>query len=89
MRTIRKDSDDIIREGIDWSDQLVSGETILSSSWTVGQGLTGGLAAYGSTYSDIDLSGGTVGSTYKVTNSITTSEGLSYTKSFKVQVVNK
>lgn len=89
MRTIRKDSDDVIREGIDWSDQLVPGESIVSSSWTIGQGLTGGTSAFGTTYADIDLSAGTVGSQYKVTNYITTSEGLSYTKAFKVQVVNK
>lgn len=89
MRTYRKDTDDKIRRGVDWSDRLIEGDEIVSSEWTVENGLTATDASFDSYYSDIDLSGGTVGVTYKATNKVTTSNGLVYSKSFLVQVVQK
>jgi hypothetical protein len=89
MRTYRKDVDDKIRQGIDWSDRLIEGDAITVSEWTVGNGLTATDASFDDYYSDIDLSGGTVGTTYKATNKVTTTNGLVYSKSFLIQVVEK
>ena len=89
MRTYRKGINEEIRRGIDWSDRLIEGDTLSTSSWTVGQGLTGDDATFDDIYSDINISGGTVGTTYTVTNDVVTTEGLSYTRSFKIQVVTR
>lgn len=89
MITYRKDVNETIRKGFDWSDWLLDNDRVVSSSWTVGQGLTAGTATFGDTYSDIDLSGGTSVTQYRVTNQVTTNEGLVYERSFKVMVVDR
>lgn len=78
-----KDPDAKLDYGIDWSDWLADGETISSSAWTVPSGLaeaTGlpeGVPVKGISGSRafIWLQGGTAGTTYTVTNRITTSAG--------------
>jgi hypothetical protein len=96
MRTYRQDSDDTRLYDLNWSDQLASdteitgvSATISSSAWSVASGLTGAGATVDGKYTYIKLSGGTVNTTYKVENEITTSGGLTHTKSFQVQVVVK
>ena len=89
MRTIRKGVQEEIAEGFDWSDRLLSGETIAASSWQVDFGLTGGNAVFDDTTSEIEITGGTVDTSYKVQNEVTTSDGLVYQKSFKVLVAER
>lgn len=86
MRTYTKYVSEKIRRGIDWSDSLIDGDEVVSAEWIVSQGLTGLSAAFGQDYADIDLEGGTVGEQYKVTNNVSTSEGLEYSRSFMVLV---
>ena len=85
MRTFRKDVNEIIRQGFDWSDRLIPGDSIADSEWVVGQGLDGDNATYEAGYADIDLSGGSAGEQYRVSNRVTTNEGLRYERSFVVQ----
>lgn len=89
MRTFLKDSEDIIKQGIDWQDRLISQDTVTASTWTVQNGLAGSNATFSDFYTDIDLSGGQPGTQYRVSNQVTTSQGYKYTKSFYVQVVNR
>ena len=89
MRTYRKGTSETIRRGIDWSDRLIEGDQIAESSWTVAQGITAEDSAFDGTYADIDLSGGTVNTTYRLTNEVDTSEGLTYERSFDVIVVDR
>jgi hypothetical protein len=96
MRTYRQDSDDTKPYVIDWSDQLeedvigtsVADVTISSSVWTV-SGMTSANETISNALVRTELSGGSVGTSYKVENKITTSQGLVHTKSFYVLVVNK
>lgn len=89
MRTIRKDPDEEIFEGFDWTQRLVEGETISASTWEVGAGITGTSGTYTDYETEIELTGGTAGSTVLVTNRITTTEGAVFQRSFKVLVVNR
>lgn len=96
MRTYRQDSDDARNYAHDWSSVLDSDAeitgvdvSISSSDWTVASGLTGAGAAIDGESTYIKLSGGSVGTAYKVENKITTSAGMVHTKSFYVLVVNK
>ena len=71
-----KDPNSIIIRGIDWTKSLQTAETISTSTWIADAGITivqdlgiSGLVT------KVKISGGTVGTTYKVTNRITTSGG--------------
>lgn len=59
----------------DWytNGWLESGETISTSSWTVAAGITKDSDSNTTTTTTIWVSGGTSGQTYKLTNTITTS----------------
>lgn len=60
---------------IDWSRYLVSGETISVSSWVVPAGVTKGSDTINSPLTTVWISGGTAGTSYSITNRITTSAG--------------
>ena len=71
-----KDPDSIIVRGIDWTKSLQTSETISTSIWLADPGITidADLGING-LVTKVKLSGGTIGTTYKVTNRITTSGG--------------
>lgn len=59
--------------GIDYAtDYLDTGETIVTSTWTVPAGITKLAESFTTTVTKIVLSGGTVGTIYEITNTITT-----------------
>ncbi len=79
LARIAKDPQAVLDYTIDWLTEgwLVSGDTLSQSLWSADSGIT-----IDSTSIDVPngkttvwLSGGTVGTTYKVTNSITTTGG--------------
>jgi hypothetical protein len=86
---IKKDPDAVLNYVMDWSDWLDSGETISTSTWTVDSGLTEDSETETTTTATITLSGGTVGSRYRVTNRITTSGSQTDDRSFFVDVVER
>jgi hypothetical protein len=72
-----KDPSATLDFGIDWSSWLETAETISTSAWAVDDvTLTIGTATYAPTNSGTEtkvwLSSGTVGTVYRVTNTITT-----------------
>lgn len=96
MRTYRQDSDDTKSYTHDWSNQIAEdikgtnsvNPTITASVWTVST-LTVSNESISGYCTRAEFSGGVVGTSYKVENKITTSQGLVHTKSFYIQVVNK
>ncbi len=83
-----KDPDEATLYGVDWLDRL--GEaTITSSSWVVPAGITQVSASYTDTQTTIKLSGGTLGSTNRVTNRVTTSDGETLDQSIDVEIIEK
>jgi hypothetical protein len=80
-------------KGIDWTDYLAERSTTISSStWVISpSGLTNAAdrIVTGSVKTEIDLSGGTPGVTYTVTNRITTAAGATDDRSFFVLVEDR
>lgn len=72
-----QDPQDVLPLENDWSVWLASGEIITASTWTVQTGLTQTTPApsFTDTTATIWLTGGTLYTSYSVTNHITTNQG--------------
>jgi hypothetical protein len=75
--------------GFDWSSWLASGETILTSTWTVESGLTKVSDNNSTTATTIWVKGGTAGESYIITNHITTSAGREDDRSHVIKVKDR
>lgn len=79
---------------LDWSGaapgpRLTDGDTITTSTWTVPVGITEGdpsPATKTDTTTTIWLSGGTLGTVYKITNHVVTAQGIEDDWSFQVLI---
>lgn len=72
-----KDPNSVEWFGVDWTerlqgDDLFAADSVASSTWVIPSGLTQADAMSMTKAAGVKLSGGTVGSTYKVVNRITT-----------------
>jgi len=70
---------------VDWSNEL-GVDTINGSTWTLESGITNDGDSYTDSVSTIDLSGGTLGKAYEMTNNITTAGGDIYEKKLYIKV---
>jgi hypothetical protein len=85
-----KDPDDSLDYAIDMAQQMtLDGDTIASVVWSVPTGLTEGASTVTTTKVSVVLSGGTAGSSYDITGTITTAGGRVYERSFTVEVVDR
>lgn len=87
-----KDPGDILDFEADWAaddEDWLDGDTISASAWTVPDGITKDSDTHTSTTTTIWLSGGTAGSSYKLTNQITTAGGRTANKSRYILVRNE
>lgn len=89
---MEKDPDAVLDYGIDWSDWLVAGDTIATSTWTI----TGSDAALvqdsdfsDSTVTGLWLSGGTVDEEYSATCHIVTTAGRADDRTLTIGVVER
>lgn len=71
LGTIPKGSTDILIYTIDWSNWLNTGDSINSSAWVVPAGMTLVTSANTTTQTTAKISGGTIGTAYTITNTIT------------------
>ena len=81
-----KDPNAILDYSIDWSLWL-DGDTIDTSVWTVAAGITNAADSSTTTTATIWLSGGTAGTSYTVSNRITTADGRTEDRSMTISVV--
>jgi hypothetical protein len=72
--------------GVDWTNWLGS-DTIATSSWTVPAGITEVTRSNTTKITTIWLSGGTLGTAYTLTNTITTAGGRSETAQITISIV--
>jgi hypothetical protein len=97
LRTIRKTVVETPFDGWDWSHRLDQGEVLDSSSWYISaaidqsgdNALLGDTATFDNTSTSIRLKSGTLGKTYRVSNTVITSDDAEYVRSFEVIVVVK
>ena len=74
MTTYTKDDVGVMHYGITY-ELWLGADTIASSSWVVDAGITADSNAFTNTITTVKLSGGTIGSSYKAYNTITTAGG--------------
>lgn len=73
MPSFIKDPDASLDYSVDWSEWLATAsDSILTSTWTVPDGLTVVTQTNSGTLATVWLSGGTAGKAYSLTNHITT-----------------
>ncbi len=70
----------------DWSDWLATSDTIQTSAWAVDTGITIDSDANDTTTATVQISSGTTGKTYKVSNTITTVGGDTEVKVFYLRI---
>lgn len=81
----RKSPAEVLDYDAEWS--LDETEDILTSTWaTTGTGLTINSSTFAAASVKVWLSGGTLGSTYTLTNTITTSLGRTLVDAFRIVV---
>lgn len=85
-KTFLKDPNAVVPFTRDWSLWLETGDSITSSTWILPSGITEVSSTRDSTTATIVISGGTDGEAYEVTNRITTSNGYTDDRTFKIQV---
>lgn len=71
---LAKGAADILSYTFNWTSWL-NGDTIASSTWTVPAGVTKVSSANTTTTTTVKLAGGTVGTSYTITNTIVTNTG--------------
>lgn len=85
-----KDPNENLDYQFDWSDRLVTGETITASDFILESGnVTLGVETYSGALTTVWISGGTHGTTSVITNRITTSASRIYDESAKLRIRNK
>lgn len=91
---IDKDPDAYLDYSIDWSDWMPAGDSLASSSWTI-ETIAGDSNAMttdqntfsgGTNIATVWLDGGSAGENYTITNTITTTNGLTDERFFRVFV---
>lgn len=83
-----KDPDETIDYAFNWADRL-DGDTITASSFLLPDGLTQTNAAASAFATQIFVSGGSAGATYRITNRITTLVGRTMDWTVRVYVRDK
>lgn len=74
---------------VDWTGWLREGETITASTWNAPDGLTTSLPGHADGIATIWVTGGTIGTSYRLTNHITTSEGREDERSITVVATDR
>lgn len=81
-----KDPAEVLDYTIDWTD-LLAGDTISTSTFTVDAGLTKDAESNSTTSATVTVSGGTAGQNYVVRNVIVTAASKTRARSFLVRVM--
>lgn len=83
-----KDPDEILDFGIDWETALGE-DTIVASTWDVPSGLMKESDTFDDTSTTIVLSGGVLGTSYNLTNYVTTAGGNYRERTVKLKMKEK
>ncbi|SOE25627.1 phage fiber-tail adaptor protein [Streptomyces sp. OK228] len=84
-----KDPDAVLDYPWDWTDWLAPGEIITASQFIVSAGLDLNSSSFSATTAIAWLAGGTQGTSYLVTNRITTSAARTDDRSLTIRVKNR
>jgi len=82
--TTAKDPDEVKDYAVDWTDRL-AGDTIVTSTWIVPDGITKDSDTNTTMNTTIWLSGGELGNTYEFVNRVVTAGGRTYDQTCKLK----
>ena len=83
-----KDDTEVLDYKVDWADWLTA-DTIASSSWVIPSGITKDFDSFDDDFTTVWFSGGTIGETYTLTNTIVSTAGRTATRSFMIQLSDR
>lgn len=84
-----KDPSDVLDWRWDWSEWLAPGETIVTAVVNADPGISIDAQSYTATTVTVWLSGGSLGSTYKVPSKVTTSQGRTVERNIIIEVADR
>lgn len=84
-----KDPDETLDFQIDWSTRLDTGDTIVTSTWIIPDGLTKQSDGKTTNATTVWLMGGTAGTSYLVLNRVVTANGRTLDQTGKLKVKDK
>jgi len=84
-----KDPGETKAYSIDHSNELLSGDTISTSTWSIPAGITEVSETETATVATIEISGGTVGTTYRCENTVVTVGAETLVESILIYVTDK
>jgi hypothetical protein len=90
----KKDEDERLDYGIDWTDKLIDtdqgiNDTISTSTWEVPSGITSFQETNDNYNTVIWLEGGTTGETYFITNHVVTTDGRIMEQTVRITIKDK
>ena len=88
-KAVVKDPDEVLDFTFDWTNQLASGATISTSTWSPETGITAADQGVSGLKTTVRLSGGSDGTDYIVTNRITDNGAQTLERSFHVKVLSR
>ena len=86
MQEFNKTEDGVLDYKIDYSEWL-SSDTIMTSTWEIPVGISLDSESFNNNTTTMFLSGGTVNTSYVITNEITTVSGRTDERCFRVRIV--
>jgi hypothetical protein len=90
MSFLLKDPEAVLDYAVDWGAEYLSGDALLTSSWSVSPDEPGGAAIAGSQFdlliATVQVGGGLAGKIYRVTNHVTTVSGREDSRSIILRV---
>lgn len=84
MATYFKDPGSTLDWQFNWASWLENGEAVTGSTFVADSGITIASNSFTATTATVWLAGGTAGTKYKVTNSVTTNQGRSDERSITI-----
>lgn len=81
-----KDPDEVRQFTIGWTNDLVSGDTISSSSFAADSGITVDSETNTTLTASVTLSGGTAGEVYNIVNTVITAGGETLEKTIQIEI---
>lgn len=81
-----KYSNELLDFSMDWVRVLAQGETIATSVWSWDEGIEVSMDTFGPKVTTIWLTGGSPGRTYQFSNTVTTTEGRTYTRQASLRI---
>ena len=77
---------DVLDYTLDWSNVLASSDSITNSAWSAPSPIVVGATSYASNTATAFLSGGVDATDYTIVNTITTSRGRTFARSFQLRI---